>query len=312
MSYKYIYGPIVSKRLGRSLGVDIVPFKICNYDCLYCQLGRTKNKTNHRKEYVKITDVLQELKLKLSETTPDYISIVGSGEPTLNSRIGELIKEIKKLTSIPICVITNGSLLYLKEVQDDLLLADLVIPSLDVGDAKTFNQVNNPHSDISFDEMIAGIADFTKKFKGKLWLEVLLLKDITDVDESIKNIAKISNVIKPDKVQISTISRPPAEDNLKPVALERLIEIKSYFNGYVEVIYDTPASEADKANAAINKETILALLIRHSSPLEDIARGLAITKEEALKIIDELITENKVKKLNQLGKDFYIAINKDI
>ncbi len=149
--FKYLYGPVPSRRLGRSLGIDLVPFKTCTYDCIYCQLGRTTNKTMERRPYVPVKDILSELKIKLAiGGSPDYISIAGSGEPTLHSDIGELIGKIKEITKIPVAVLTNGSLLYLPEVRAALMQADLVIPSLDAGDEELFHYVNRPHADYFF------------------------------------------------------------------------------------------------------------------------------------------------------------------
>ena len=170
----YVFGPVPSRRLGRSLGVDLVPFKTCSYDCIYCQLGRTSCKTVERKQWVPLDDVLAELKEKLS-TRPDYITLSGSGEPTLFWRTGELIDRIKAMTDVPVAVLTNGSLLWCKDVRDQLTNADLVIPSLDAGDQSMFRAVNRPHEDISFERMLDGLIAFRKAFGGQYWLEIMLL-----------------------------------------------------------------------------------------------------------------------------------------
>ncbi len=165
--FHHVYGPVPSRRLGRSLGVDLVPFKTCSYDCVYCQLGKTSKKTIDRKEYVAIEDVLEELERKLRfEPFPDYISLAGSGEPTLNLGIGRLISRIKRLTTVPIAVLTNGSLLWMPEVQESLMDADVVLPSLDAGDEIAFRYVNRPHKSISFETMAQGLIDFTAVFTG--------------------------------------------------------------------------------------------------------------------------------------------------
>jgi len=158
---RYVYGPVPSRRLGRSLGVDLVPFKTCSYGCTYCQLGRTKDKTTERREYVPVDGVLDELaeKLRLGPP-PDFVGLAGSGEPTLHARIGDLIAGIKNLTSIPVAVLTNGSLLWTPEVRAGLAEADLVMPSLDAGTDRTFQRVNRPHRDISFERMVDGLVAF--------------------------------------------------------------------------------------------------------------------------------------------------------
>ena len=170
----YVFGPVPSRRLGRSLGVDLVPLKTCSYDCIYCQLGRTTCKTIERKEWVPLDAVLNELEGKLS-TRPDYITLSGSGEPTLYSRLDEVIERIKSITDIPVAVLTNGSLLWQEDVQQQLAAADLVMPSLDAGDPATFHLVNRPHEALTFEKMLSGLIAFRQHFHGRYWLEVLLL-----------------------------------------------------------------------------------------------------------------------------------------
>jgi wyosine [tRNA(Phe)-imidazoG37] synthetase (radical SAM superfamily) len=178
--FKYVYGPVPSRRLKRSLGVDLVPFKTCTYDCIYCQLGRTTEKTNLLKEYAPIERILAELKKKLAlGPRPDYVTLSGSGEPTLHCRIGELIHQIKRVTPIPLAVLTNGSLLWSRCVQDALMEADLVLPSLDAGDERLFRYVNRPDELIQFETMVQGLREFNARFKKPVWLEVFLLAGVT-------------------------------------------------------------------------------------------------------------------------------------
>ena len=168
----HVFGPVPSRRLGRSLGIDLVPFKICTYNCIYCQLGPTTNLTLERKEWVPFDKVIEEAREKIrSADGIDYITFSGSGEPTLHSRIGELIREFKRLSSIPVAVLTNGSLLWQKDVQDDLLEADLVIPSLDAPDRGLFRHVNRPHPDLAFDQVVEGLVKFRERYHGRIWLE---------------------------------------------------------------------------------------------------------------------------------------------
>ena len=159
---QHVFGPVPSRRLGRSLGVDLVPFKVCTYDCIYCQLGRTTCKTTERKEWVPLNEVCASLRDTL-DTKPDFITLSGSGEPTLFSRPGELIRSIKDLTDVPVAVLTNGSLLSVPEVRAGLLEADLVVPSLDAGNERLFRIVNRPHEDIAFDRMVEGLIAFRQE-----------------------------------------------------------------------------------------------------------------------------------------------------
>src|SRR4030042_7030693 len=200
---QHIFGPVPSRRLGRSLGIDLIPSKTCTYDCLYCQVGRTTEKTITRKSWVNIDEVIAELKTKLL-AKPDYITLSGSGEPTLFDGCGRLIEKIKQITNIPVAVITNGSLLFMPEVRKELLAADVVMPSLDAGDEETFKKINRPCSRITFDKMLQGLIDFRKEFKGKYWLEVFLVAGLNDSDEQIDKIAACIEKIQPDKVQLNT------------------------------------------------------------------------------------------------------------
>ena len=161
--YKYLYGPVPSRRLGRSLGIDIVPPKICTLDCVYCQIGRTTQKTLERAEYVPVDEVAGEVKLRLAEgLEADFLTIGGSGEPTLNSRLGRLIDQIKGLTDIPVAVLTNGSLLYEEEVRQACAKADVVLPSLDAPDSETFEKVNRPQEGLGFDRFLGGLCEFRR------------------------------------------------------------------------------------------------------------------------------------------------------
>ncbi|HLB75136.1 MAG TPA: radical SAM protein, partial [Sedimentisphaerales bacterium] len=169
--FKYLYGPVPSRRLGWSLGVDIVPLKVCTLDCIYCQLGRTSKKTIERSEYASIDAVLAELTEKIEAgLVADYITIAGSGEPTLNSQLGKLLDALKKITDIPLTVLTNGTLFFRDDVRGDCAKADVVLPSLDAGDEKTFRRINRPHADISIEKLVSGLAAFRKEFSGLIWL----------------------------------------------------------------------------------------------------------------------------------------------
>ncbi|HPK54556.1 MAG TPA: radical SAM protein, partial [Smithellaceae bacterium] len=233
---KYIYGPVPSRRLGRSLGVDLIPFKICTYDCIYCQLGKTTEKTMERRCYVPIKDVLSELKIKLAaEERVDHITIAGSGEPTLHSEIGELIARIKDITNIPLVVLTNGSLLYLEEVRDALMSADIIIPSLDAGDEDMFRHVNRPHNCILFENMVNGLIKFAGDFSGLLWLEVFLLSGLTGMPAEARKIARYANIIGAKKIHLNTVYRPPAEDFACPVDDRQIKKLAPLFQGMVEI-----------------------------------------------------------------------------
>ncbi|MGB7629602.1 MAG: radical SAM protein [Candidatus Deferrimicrobium sp.] len=308
--FRCVYGPVPSRRLGRSLGIDLVPFKTCTYDCVYCQLGRTTNKTLERKRYIAVEEVLAELERKLAgKDIPDYISLAGSGEPTLNSGIGDLIGKIKGLTDIPVAVLTNGSLLWMGEVQDALMAADLVLPSLDAGDEHLFRYVNRPHRDISFERMVDGLAAFTRRFPGEVRLEVLLLAGVTGMPSEAMKIAAFARRIGASRVQLTTASRPPAEDFAVPLSIDQMGALKGFFPGPVDII---GANEGEGAHvpgfAQVRDVDILALLGRRPCTSSDVASGLGIHVTEALKHLDALIKTGRVTTVLLGGRTFYAAV----
>lgn len=307
--FRHIYGPVPSRRLGRSLGIDLVPFKTCTYDCIYCQLGRTTDKTVERREYVPVGAILEELDQKLAEgDVPDYISLAGSGEPTLHSGIGDLIQSIKAMTPIPVAVITNGSLLWKPDVAESLMAADLVIPSLDAGDERMFRYVNRPHREIDFKRMVKGLAHFTGLFTGSVWLEVFLLAGLTGIPSEVEKIAKLVKRIRPMKIQLNTVSRPPAEEIAGAVALERMRELCAMFPGGAEVVYQGSQGVQEDVNAdGVSNEDILAIIARRPCTAEDVATGLGKHPLSMLKRLEKLVAEGRARRVLTDGKQFYTA-----
>jgi wyosine [tRNA(Phe)-imidazoG37] synthetase (radical SAM superfamily) len=305
--FRYVYGPVPSRRLGRSLGIDLVGYKTCTYDCVYCQLGRTTNLTLERKETIAIEKVLAELERKLSDgDIPDYISLAGSGEPTLNSGIGDLIRKIKGLTDIPVAVLTNGSLLWMREVQDALMAADLVLPSMDAGDEQMFRYVNRPHEEISFARMTEGIAAFTKRFRGKVWLEVFLLAGVTGIPAEVEKIISIIQRIQPTRVQLNTVSRPPAEKSAIPLSPDQMLSLKRFFPGQVDIISEKGPNTANTSRLSSPRDfDILGLLRRRPCTAADVARGLGLHVTEALKRLEALLAAGKVKTVVIGESSFY-------
>ncbi|MBI9084640.1 MAG: radical SAM protein [Desulfobacterales bacterium] len=305
--FSHVYGPVPSRRLGRSLGIDLVPFKVCTYDCVYCQLGRTTQKTMERREYVPVEAIVPELERALSHgAPPDYIGLAGSGEPTLNSGIGRLIRAIKKVTRVPVAVLTNGSLLWMKSVQDELMAADLVVPSLDAGDENTFRRVNRPHGDIAFGTMTEGLVNFTERFDGDVWLEVLLLAGETGTDAHVKKIAALAEQIGPDRIQLGTVIRPPAETDAGSLSSERLVALKGLFSGLVELIGKGAAEGSMTAVlSGTRTESVLAMLGRRPCTAADVAGGLNIHINEALKHLDRLMVGGKARPTVVGGRHFY-------
>lgn len=304
---KYVFGPVPSRRLGRSLGVDLVPFKTCSYDCIYCQLGRTTNKTTERREWVPIDDVLEEIKDKIA-SKPDYITLSGSGEPTLSTRLGDLIEGIHTITNTPVAVLTNGSLLWQKTLREELAGAQLIVPSLDAGDGHMFDSVNRPHPDISFEHLIEGLVAVGGEFSGTIWLEVFILGGYTAGAAEIEKINRWVKQIKPDRVQINTVTRPPAEDFAVAVERPKLEFLASLFEPKAEVIADFLSVHA-QADFSATRETVLQLLERRPCSLDDIAEGLGIHRNEAVKYVEELLAMQQIETVKS-GERIYYRISK--
>lgn len=288
----HIFGPVPSRRLGRSLGVDVVPFKTCTFDCIYCQLGRTTNKTTERREWVPLEEVLEELRGKLA-LKPDYITIGGSGEPTLYSKIGDLIDGIHAITKIPVAVLTNGSLLWNEVVRSELSKADVVMPSLDVGSKTLFRMVNRPHPAIDFDRLIEGLIAFRRQYRGLYWLEVLLLSGYTAIEAEVKKIARKTAEIKPNKVHLNTCVRPPVEEYAYAADWRRLVQLADLFTPPAEVIAESE-QDLTRKNSNADSRAILQLLKRRPCTVSDIATGLGMHPAEAVKEIEILMREGFV------------------
>jgi len=304
-NFKHVFGPVPSRRLGRSLGVDVVPFKICSYDCIYCQLGRTTCKTVERKEWVSMDAVLNELKQKLT-SRPDYITLSGSGEPTLHSRLGEIIEHIQAMSDVPVAVLTNGSLLWQKEVREEVSLADVVMPSLDAGDELLFQAVNRPHPEVTFEKLVSGLEQFRREFTGQYWLEVLLLAGHTAPRAHVQKIAEWVRRIQPDRVQLNTAIRPPAVEFAVPVSQARLTELARLFSPKAEVIAEY-RRQGKPVTTDANQQAILELLRRRPCTEADVAGGLAMRPIEVAKHLADLEKRGKVLTERHGLEQFYRA-----
>jgi len=235
---EFLFGPVPSRRLGLSLGINIIPHKTCTYNCVYCEVGRTTNLTVERKSFYDPEAIKHEFAENIDKMGRiDYVTFSGSGEPTLNKDIGELIRFVKG-KGYRTCVLTNGSLLYLDDVKEDLMEADVVIPSLDSARRESFLKVNRPHHSLKLEKIIEGISDFTRAFKGKVWLEVLFVKGVNDSNEDVKALVQAIKEIKPFKVQIGTVDRPPADDWVGKLSDKEMMDIYTYMSAHLDVEVD--------------------------------------------------------------------------
>lgn len=307
-TYRYLYGPVPSRRLGRSLGIDLVPHKICTYDCIYCQIGSTTEKTPVRKEYAPVKEILEEVRsfLKGETSSVDHLSLSGSGEPTLHSRIRSVIEGIKAITSIPIAVITNGSLLYDEEVRQDLLGADIVLPSLDAVSADVFMRINRPHPGFSVEKAIEGLVEFRKVYRGEIWLEILFCKGVNDGKEELSKMKKVVDRIQPDHIHLNTVARPPSEKWAVPLDQEEMEKMRAFFGEKASVI-----SEFDRHPPIVSerdvKQEILEVLKRRPLSLSDLSKGMGISKDELDRYIKPLTEEGKIQS-RLFGNSIYYEI----
>jgi len=310
--YKYLYGPVPSRRLGLSLGVDIIPPKYCTYNCIYCQLSHTDHHIIERRSFMPVDDVVEEIEQKISENSvkPDYITFSGSGEPTLNADIGSMIQRIKKITNIPVAVITNGSLLWMKEVRDDLLKADLLVPSMDAIVEKQFKKINRPHRDLKLDEIKRGLLDFSRTFKGSIWLEIMLVKDINDNEENINALVDYVKQLGPERVQLNTVARPPVESYAKPLNPAKLKEIATRFTPRADVTSMYVPKEKEHHTIKAKSDEILNLLSRRPCSPKDIENSLQYHPQEIMKALRILEEEGKIDSRITDGVRFYMRISK--
>jgi len=306
MGFKHLFGPVPSRRLGLSLGVDLVPYKVCSYDCLYCEVGPTTMKTVERREYVPLEEVKEELEAFMtSDIEADFITFSGFGEPTLHFRIGELISWIGERSPTPIAVLTNGSLLKDERVRRDLMGAHVVLPSLDAGTSRIFGIINRPHASITLEDVVEGLEIFTKEFPGEVWLEVLLVKGINDTPQELEALAKLVKRIAPDRVQLNTVVRPPAHGG-KPLSLEEMERILPLFGPQAEVVA-YPTEKKAKGREDL-RDAIVDTVARRPCSREDIAKVVGVNPLEVVKYIGELMEEGRLEVVKYGNQTFYKAL----
>ncbi|RKX20382.1 MAG: radical SAM protein [Candidatus Zixiibacteriota bacterium] len=287
----YIYGPVPSRRLGRSLGVSLIPPKTCSYNCIYCQLGRTTHPQIERMSFFPKEDIFQEILNSKYLESADVITFVGDGEPTLNKDLGWVINKCKEQLHLPIAVITNGSLLYLKEVREALTNADIVIPSMDAGNKKTFIRMNRPYPKLEFEKIIQGQIDFRNEYNGKFWLEVMLVNNVNDSKEELASIKEFVDKINPDRVYIMTPVRPPAESWVQSSNPENIIEAQKIIGKGIAVD-GLEAGNFDVDDFKNVKDAILEIGSRH--PLR-IGQALTIEKKYlSTGVVKQMLENNEL------------------
>jgi wyosine [tRNA(Phe)-imidazoG37] synthetase (radical SAM superfamily) len=291
----YVYGPVPSRRLRVSLGVDIVPKKVCSYDCIYCQIGKTTLQTIGRREYVPVESVLNDVEEALEDWggKVDYVTISGSGEPTLNSKIGEIVSGIKEMTVTPVAVLTNGSLLYLEKVRRALLPADVVLPSLDACTPEVFQTVNRPHPELTIDRIVEGLVQFRKEYEGEIWVEVLLCRGINDSWSDVEKLKEAFGLLQPDRIQLNTVVRPGTEEYAYMVPAGRMVQIQEALGANAEVIADFQAQD-DRIGSKNLEEEVVRLIKRRPVTVDDLCSTLNIHELELAKILEKLTRSGEI------------------
>ncbi len=305
----YFYGPVPSRRLGFSLGVDLFPKKICSFDCLYCQLGQSGKKTIRRLSFVKFPKFKRDLREIIKKNSKiDYITISGSGEPTLHKDLDKIIAAIKRVTKnkYPVAVITNSSLLYRKKVRRELLKADLIVPSLDAATVKTFSKLNRPHKGVVLKKIIEGLIRLRREFKGKIWLEIMLVAGINDNKEEIKKLKQVISRINPDKIQLNLPIRPAGTKVSLP-SQKRVENIKKVLSKSAEIVTKFSLKErGNKTYEDLGRDILNFLKVRPAS-LEDLIKSLGVNPNQIIKQL-YLLLEQKLIKEYMLRKTKYFMV----
>ena len=308
MTYKYLFGPVPSRRLGMSLGVDLAPKKVCSLNCVYCEVGKTTKLTLDRKEYIKADKVQAELEAYFKESPdPDYITFSGYGEPTLNSAIGEILTFIKQLRpDIPVAVLTNGTLFADKEVRTSLLNADLVLPSLDAVSEEVFQKINRPAPGLKAADYIQGLIEFRKEFSGKIWLEIFILPGYNDAPEELARLKEVILKITPESVQLNTLDRPGTIMNLQPASHEVLQKIADDWDmPNVQIIASSKERKDNQSYRTDVETAIMETISRRPCTLDDLANITGLHVNEINKYLDVLSAAGTIEAVEQERGVFY-------
>ncbi|HPA78822.1 MAG TPA: radical SAM protein [Kiritimatiellia bacterium] len=304
--YKYLFGPVPSRRLGLSLGVDLVPHKTCSMNCIFCQLGNTARTTIERREYVPTEDVLAEISdWQAQGGQTDVITLSGGGEPTLHSRFGEVIDFVKAKTRHRTVILSNGSLLHLPEVRREAARADIVKITLASWDEDSFRKIHRPPAEVTFARIIEGACAFRNEFTGEIWLEVFVIPGINAEPEKIRKIAGFAEKIRPDKIHLNTAVRPAAEKTVQPVPAAALQNLTGLFNPPAEVIASFAPGSGHRIE--LHEESVLALVRLHPCTAENIARMCKITPAEAAEFLDSMMARDIIRREEHDGTVWYVV-----
>ncbi len=306
-SFRYLFGPVPSRRFGRSLGIDLVPFKTCTLDCAFCEVGPTTASLAERREYAPVAAILDEFRRWVDAGgAADVVTLAGSGEPTLHARLGDIIRGIRALSALRIAILTNSTLLHVPDVRRDAALADIVKASLCAWDEASFARLHHPCAGIGFRGLIDGLTAFRAAFRGELWLEAMLVAGYNDDPDQVARIAALANALGAERVQLNTVVRPPAHAGAAPVPAERLASFCDLFRPRAEVI--APFDAASGA-APLSDDAIVAMLARRPCTVADIAAVTAMPYAEAARRIAEFIAAGRITRIDRDGQSYFQAAN---
>jgi wyosine [tRNA(Phe)-imidazoG37] synthetase (radical SAM superfamily) len=306
--HQRVFGPVVSRRLGMSLGVDLVPMKTCSFNCIYCQLGKTQCTTVERRRFSDPEKLVAEVSEVLgSRRDIDYVTLSGSGEPTLELRIGEIVHRLKSVSDKPIAILTNGSMFTNADVREAVLEADLIAPSLDAATEAVFRKVNRPHESVTLDTLVAGLENLRREYTGAIWLEVMLLKCVNDDETHLRKLARLVERIRPDRVQLNTAVRPPADVNVEPLDQQEMETARRIFGPETEIIADVEP-DLRHAEATRQHETaIISLASRRPVTAQEVSVAAGTHPAETAKLLAALERQGKLRREVHGGKTFYTA-----
>lgn len=305
-SYKYLFGPVPSRRFGLSLGVDLVPAKTCPLNCVFCEVGPTTSRTIERKEYVPEAEVKRELKeWRAGGGTADFVTVTGSGEPTLHTGFGHILEFIKKEIKLKSALLTNSTLLDLPEVREAAALADVVKVTLSAADEATFRRITRPHPALSFAAIVEGLKLFRREYPGAIWLEVFIVPGMNSARKQIRAIAELARQIRPNRIQLNTAVRPTAEQRIEAAGRQFLEEISGLFAPRAEVIARPRGARGVRP---ADQNAVLAMLRRRPCTARDVAAAFALDIAEIKRMLRQMLDEKLVRMENRAGEEYFMGI----
>jgi wyosine [tRNA(Phe)-imidazoG37] synthetase (radical SAM superfamily) len=307
LSMSQLFGPVPSRRLGLSLGVDLVPLKTCTFDCLYCEVGRTTYLTQERRPY-RVAEIIRELADYLGNPPGplDYVTMAGSGEPTLNLGLREIIAAVKDISTTPVALLTNGSLFHLPEVRAAAAGADVILPSLDAGRQETFQRLNRPHPGLTLDLVVSGLKALRREFAGQIWLEILLLKGINDQPEELAAIKSLLRELSPDKVQLNTAVRPVADRSARALTQEEMEAVADFLGKGAEVV--AAAHRMSPERLAVKDRDLIDMLARRPMTALDLAQALGFPLAQVRERLGRLAKSGLIRRDVHQDQDFYRSL----